>query len=142
MSAVYEYIIGNNGTEAASTYKLRDVQFPCKFNATRAKAFLKSYGYIIGDEEVLKRALAAIGPLSVGMNGENDSIYNYWKGVYDDPVCTGNINHAVLLVGYGTDKRQFFILLIFLKFTTNSLNHSYSPPLDYWILKNSWGTSW
>lgn len=123
MSAVFEYIIGNNGTVTASDYPLQDVQYPCRFNATRTSTYLKSYGYIVGDEETLKRALAAIGPLAIGMNGENNSIYNYAFGVYDDIQCTRNINHAVTLVGYGTD-------------------YTYSPPKDYWLIKNSWGSSW
>jgi C1A family cysteine protease len=45
---------------------------------------------------------------------------NYEKGVYNDPECKGNVNHAMLLVGFGTD------------------------PIDgdFWILKNSYGYSW
>jgi C1A family cysteine protease len=123
MGAVYEYIIGNNGTEAAATYPSQDVQYPCKFSSNRTVARIKSYGYIIGDEETVKRALAAIGPLSVGINGGIESFFNYWNGLYDDFTCSGNINHAVILVGYGTD-------------------NSFSPAKDYWIIKNSWGTSW
>ena len=39
--------------------------------------------------------------------------------VYDDPKCTGRINHAVLVVGYGNENGK-----------------------DYWLIKNSWGTGW
>jgi C1A family cysteine protease len=41
-------------------------------------------------------------------------------GVLDDPECGKDINHAVLLVGYGDDPEA-------------------GP---YWLVKNSWGTSY
>jgi hypothetical protein len=123
MSAVFEYIIGNNGTEAAATYTLGEVQLPCRFNSTRTAAYLKSYGYITGGEEVMKQALNSIGPLAVGINGGINSFYNYAFGVYEDPECDDKVNHAVTIVGYGTDR-------------------SYSPPKDYWIIRNSWSIYW
>lgn len=60
--------------------------------------------------------VAAIGPVSICMRVES-SFYNYRSGVYFEPTCGQVINHAMLLVGYGTD------------------------PVggDYWIVKNSWG---
>lgn len=123
MVAVFKYLIGNNGTEAALTYGLKDVQYPCQFNSTRTAALIKSYGTFSGNEDYLKRALASIGPLAVGLNGRLETFYNYGKGVYDDLDCDGDINHAGVLVGYGVD-------------------YSYLPPKNYWIIKNSWGKSW
>ena len=43
----------------------------------------------------------------------------YCSGIYDDANCGSNLNHAVLLVGYGTANGQ-----------------------DFWIIRNSWSDQW
>lgn len=57
-------------------------------------------------------------PISVGIEADQQSYQLYQSGVFTGP-CGTNLDHAVLLVGYGT-----------------------SNGLDYYILKNSWGTTW
>lgn len=61
--------------------------------------------------------------MAVAINAGIDSMFDYDTGVYDDKVCDDKVNHGVLLVGYGTD-------------------NSTKPSKDYWIIKNSWGSSW
>lgn len=66
-------------------------------------------------------AVARHSPLITWVNAIN--FQNYVSGVYDasksecDPK---NLNHLFLIVGYGTD----------------------SSGTDYWLVKNSYGTSW
>ncbi len=64
-----------------------------------------------------------MGPISVAI-AVPDTLMNYKSGVYDDKKgCdgSGGQDHAVLVVGYGTDIKS---------------------GLDYWLVKNSWGEKW
>uniref|UniRef100_A0A4W4G0K9 Peptidase C1A papain C-terminal domain-containing protein n=1 Tax=Electrophorus electricus TaxID=8005 RepID=A0A4W4G0K9_ELEEL len=73
-----------------------------------------------GDEEVLKKALASFGPITVTIDASNISFMFYKTGIYDDPQCgMSKVTLDVLLVGYGSENG-----------------------VDYWIIKNSWGTGW
>jgi C1A family cysteine protease len=48
------------------------------------------------------------------------SLFYFSSGIFDDDTCkAGTINHGVVLVGYGR-----------------------ANGTDYWIARNSWGTSW
>lgn len=85
----------------------------------------KITGYVnvtSGSEEALKVALLKHGPISVAIDASHRTFSFYSNGVYYEPKC-GNtpdgLDHAVLLVGYGTlgDKK-------------------------YWLIKNSWSNYW
>jgi C1A family cysteine protease len=72
-----------------------------------------------GNEEMLKEIVAQNGPISVVVSVT--SYFQFYKnGVFYDSTCNSNcssVNHAVVVVGYGTEE------------ATNS---------SYWIVKNSW----
>ena len=58
---------------------------------------------------------------AVAIQGNLNTFQFYSTGIYSDSSCTkANINHAVTAVGYGTQ----------------------GTGKDYYIIKNSWGTSW
>lgn len=65
----------------------------------------------------MKCILGVVGPVSVAINA--NYIKQYHGGIFNDSSCVGQLNHGVLAVGYGSE------------------NHH-----DYWIVKNSWGTTW
>ena len=81
----------------------------------------------------MKAALAQ-HPISVAVAANNKYIHSYASGVIDASDCFSGwtidihpktywyaVNHAVLIVGYGTDE---------------------ATGLDYWLIKNSWNTTW
>ena len=45
----------------------------------------------------------------------------YQSGIYSDPDCGFDLDHGVLLIGYGYDKTY---------------------DMDYWLIKNSWSETW
>lgn len=69
------------------------------------------------DSEQLAQALA-LGPVSVGVDASGIAFKFYKSGIITR-WCGTAIDHAVLAVGYGTEKGQ-----------------------DYWLVKNSWKDDW
>ena len=78
------------------------------------------------DEDQLKQYVAR-GPTAAAV-AVGIGFKNYASGVLDDPAaCAGELNHAVLVVGYGTEV---------------STASGTAVAVDYWIVKNSWGSEW
>ncbi|KAI4890025.1 hypothetical protein NFI96_024326, partial [Prochilodus magdalenae] len=112
--------IKHKGLEKTNTYPYLAREGKCKFDAHRAWAKCSHYRSVPPSEKALKYAVAKVGPISVAINAGHHSFQLYRSGVYDEPACGTRVNHAVLVVGYGT----------------------HSPGKDYWLVKNSWGTRW
>ncbi|XP_072825129.1 dipeptidyl peptidase 1 isoform X1 [Vicugna pacos] len=104
---------------------------PCKLQKDCFRYYTSEYGYVGGfyggcNEALMKLELVHQGPMAVAFEVYNDFLH-YRKGIYHhtglrDPFNPFELtNHAVLLVGYGTDP---------------------ASGLDYWIVKNSWGREW
>lgn len=75
---------------------------------------------VAANSDVAMTVTLAQQPVSVAIEADQASFQLYKSGVFTGS-CGANLDHGVLLVGYGT----------------NSLDGG-----DYYILKNSWGDSW
>jgi len=60
-------------------------------------------------------------PVSVAIEADRMVFQMYTSGIISKTSCGTNLDHGVLVVGYGTDA---------------------AAGGDYWLLKNSWGPSW
>lgn len=104
-----------------------EVDFPYTASNARCKDVahyhkIQSWNYIESENELpsaekLKRAIYTWGPITVAVSASGDFM-SYKSGVYNS-ASSGSINHAVNLVGWDDT-------------TTPS----------YFIMRNSWGTSW
>lgn len=119
MDQAFEYIISNNGITTEAAYPYTAMDGTCNTTATAAMMITSYTDVTSGDENALAAAVS-LGPVSVAIEADQACFQFYSSGILNDPSCGTNLDHGVLAVGY--DK-------------TNSA----SP---YWIVKNSWGTSW
>ncbi|XP_054636726.1 cathepsin S-like isoform X2 [Dunckerocampus dactyliophorus] len=119
MDRALQYVIDNHGIDSEASYPYTGRSEQCHYSPAHRAANCSAYNFLPkGDEDALKGALAAIGPISVAIDASRPKFAFYKSGVYDDASCSQKVNHGVLAVGYGT------------------LNGH-----DYWLVKNSWGRS-
>jgi len=119
MDRAFKYV-KKNKLETEETYKYRaDDSFNCKHKANLGVVGINGYKEVKADSASQLLAAVALNPVSVAIQADNDVFRYYKSGVMDSEECGTALNHGVLVVGYGSEDDQ-----------------------DYWIVKNSWGTSW
>ena len=79
---------------------------------------VQTYKDVAADSMSQTQAAVAQQVLSVAIEADRAVFQQYSTGIFDSTSCGTNLDHAVTLVGYG------------------------SSPQPYFILRNSWGTSW
>ncbi|UYV60944.1 hypothetical protein LAZ67_1002895 [Cordylochernes scorpioides] len=87
----------------------------CRYNTSNIGAICKGYIRIHRDEESLKHALAAVGPISIGVVAYIEDWKEYKGGVLNIPDCPNTmkyISHAVVLVGYGQENGMDYWLVL------------------------------
>ena len=120
MDKAFEYII-NNGLCTNLSYPYVAEQGECEKDQCEPVVKLTNYTDINpNNEKALKRATAQ-QPVSVAIQANKRSFQMYQSGIYSDLDCGTNLDHGVLVVGYGKDNNS---------------------DMDYWIVKNSWGPLW
>ncbi|CAG9806358.1 unnamed protein product [Chironomus riparius] len=116
---------GGNAAPAMANYQYYGFKTKCRTNLAKIPVNIKAVvqNYTAGNENMMKEIVANVGPVAAVISVT--SVFQLYKsGIFYDTTCNSNcgyVNHAVVIVGYGRNA------------TTN---------LDYWIVKNTWGTTW
>lgn len=123
MDNAFRYIKENRGIDTEQSYPYRAEDEKCLYKPKNSGATDRGFVDIeSGNEDKLKAAVATIGPISVAIDASHESFQLYSEGVYSDSECSSDqLDHGVLVVGYGTDEKT---------------------GMDYWLVKNSWGNTW
>lgn len=119
MISAFKYVI-SNGICLDNNYSYTAQQGMCQNTTCGKKIYIDGYYNVPQSEDQLKKALTR-QPISVAIQANKRSFQLYKSGVYDDPACGDQLDHGVLLVGYGYDS---------------------DSGLDYWKIKNSWSSEW
>ena len=104
-----------------SSYQYYGFKTKCRTNVVKIPVNIRAVvqNFTAGNENMMKEIVGSVGPVTAVISVT--SVFQLYKsGVFYDTSCNsncGNVNHAVVIVGYGRNA------------TTN---------LDYWIVKNSW----
>jgi len=115
-----EFIIQNGGiaTEANYPYQGADGTCNTKEEASHA-AKIKGYEKVPANSENALLKAGANQPVSVSIEASGSAFQFYLSGVFTGE-CGTMLDRGVTAVGYGTT----------------------SDGTKYWLVKNSWGTSW
>ncbi|KAF9683663.1 hypothetical protein SADUNF_Sadunf04G0037200 [Salix dunnii] len=121
MDNAFQFLTRNGGLTSEANYPYQGVDGTCKSKKTALSNDAKITGYEdvpVNNEKALLQAVAK-QPVSVAVDGGGYDFQFYKSGVFKGD-CGTYLNHAVTAIGYGAS----------------------SDGTAYWLVKNSWGTSW
>ena len=120
--SAFKYMI-NNGQRTESSYPytagLTKTAGTCQKGTSAGVKFTGCYDVAPKDQLALKAAVAK-QPVTIAIEADTRYFQSYSGGILTDATkCGENLDHAVEIVGFGTENG-----------------------IDYWKVRNSWSTSW
>jgi len=120
MDHAFSYLRKIGGLESDETYPYTGISNNCNFDLSKVDVKVTGFQDISQNEEEIKKVLYENGPLSIAVNAT--PFHWYSGGIYRPTIRNCNprdLNHGVTLVGYGVE-----------------------DGVNFWTIKNSWGTRW
>jgi len=129
----YAYVQSAGGIETEKAYPYTSgggTTGTCKFDKSKIAGKITGFAYATKpcqdsctkqDETTLASAVATVGPVSVCVDAESWQLYSSGILKSNCPKAYSDLDHCVQVVGYNTDG---------------------GASSSYWIVRNSWNTSW
>ena len=123
LTDAFHYVISRGITsEKNYPYEGKDGN-ACAVNSPNARAYssvrIGNFETVPSNNEGALLKAVSRQPVAASIDGSGRNFHMYRSGVFSGG-CSTSLTHAVVIVGYGT--------------TEDGIN--------YWLIKNSWGTSW
>jgi hypothetical protein len=121
MDNAYEFVMENGGICSEDAYPYTSgggSSGTCQKSCSNVMTITGHTDVPSQDEDALKTAVSR-QPVSVAIEADKSVFQLYKSGVFTSTSCGNQLDHGVLVVGYGTQDGT-----------------------DYWKVKNSWGSSW
>jgi C1A family cysteine protease len=120
MDNAFQYAIDNgmcvesDYPYTASTGSSGSCQSTCDPEVT-----VKDCADVPANNQLALKEAVSFGPVSIAIEADQRIFQSYSSGVITSSTCGTELDHGVLIVGYGTENG-----------------------VDYWLVKNSWSTTW
>jgi len=109
----------NNNHVLETSYRYRARQGRCNTKVAKTQFHTAGTGFDIGQGVEAIKTVVQKGPAVILINADTRAFQLYRGGIFDLPGCSTKIDHAVTLVGYGSE-----------------------GGVGFWLIKNSWTTAW
>lgn len=120
MDNAFDFILQNNGLTTETNYPYTGTDGTCNTDKqTESAAKITGHEDVPSNSESALLKAVANQPVSVAIDASGSDFQLYSSGVFTGQ-CGTNLDHGVTAVGYGTA----------------------DDGTKYWLVKNSWGTSW
>ena len=102
-----------------SSYPYKGVNGSCRYDGRGTGIKASSYKMATAQNITAIKAAVTAQPVSVLVEADRSAFQSYRSGILDSTACGTSLDHAVGMVGYGS-----------------------ANGVDYWIMRNSWGSTW